>query len=59
MKSVQHIHITPMREAFFQAFQRQKHELDPQFKSVIARKLKGNAGRVFHKKGWFVTRRKK
>jgi len=59
MKNVQYIHITAMREAFFQAFHRQKRELDPKFKGVIARRLKGNAGRVFHKKGWFVTRRKR
>lgn len=59
MKNVQYIHITAMREAFFQAFQRQKHELDPKLKGIIARRLKGNAGRVFHKKGWFVTRHKK
>lgn len=47
------VKMTTMREAFFQAFHREpRHPL----KKVISKKIKGNAGRIYHRKGWFVTR---
>lgn len=50
------VQITNMREAFYQAYHRQKNSLDRNVRSSTFRHLKSNAGRIYHRRGWFVTR---
>lgn len=50
--------LTSMREAFFQAYQSQKGSINKELEVSVLRHLKSNCGRIFHRKGFFVTRTK-
>lgn len=53
------IQVTALRDAFHHAFHTQdRKSISKPLRDSVGKHLKRNAGRIFHKKGWYVTRRK-
>lgn len=50
------VKLTSIREAFFKAYHQQKGTISEPLQRSVWNHLRSNSGRIFHKKGFFVTR---